>query len=199
MEDASARPSNTGCCTIRSTAKFCLAYITTLLLLALIFTASNSEPMNGNQIFWWWAFIISLLLITTLSMTTMAAVVYTDYYKPASQDVEHDGSKRSKSPIMAVPTNSASYKTVLTINSAPPASSQGNQPLLITPPDNFNFDETIKHSEQPKAENFINMTPKSPVTVVDIPARRKTPDSNINAMPNKDDKRNKNKKKKRRS
>lgn len=165
------------CCSTKSLIKIGLLFCTTLLVMTLIFTAFSHEPMNRNQTSWWWAFLISLLITSAMTTTALFVLIYTDY--SAVKDENPDAEASRKMPGV---NDSSSFKTVLTINSMPDQSikivadkvpatnsptlgSSASAPVPATGPGSV----PVPEQEQ---SNFVNFTPepKSPVTVVDIPA-----------------------------
>lgn len=150
-------------CTCKSLSKFCLLYFTTLLILTLIFTALNNEPKNAEQTKWWWAFIVLLLLTAAFTSASLISLYITDCYK-----VPYNEADVEQTPIVA-PANdsqSASFKTVLTINSQPSG------------------ENTAGKDQDQQLNNFVNLTPTNKnVTVVDMKAKRKAlKPSDLNSM-----------------
>lgn len=152
--------SGTDGCSFKAITKFCLLYFTTILVLTLIFTGVNSEPMNEEQTTWWWFFLGSLLATAAMSASALALLIYTDYtqVQPTMNNVDIEKFIQGKAPIMAEPSTSSSYKTILTINSQ-----QTN-------------DQDVQNTIKSPGTNFVNLTPKSSktptTTVVDVKAER---------------------------
>lgn len=203
------KPGSDGGCSAKSAVKFCLIYFSTLLVLTLIFAAINNEPMNKRQVAWWWAFLGSLLISGTISLGSLILLIYTDYKSNAATaagagyselDIERQNIPVMKSPTPPAPENSqsASFKTILTINSTqepgvvantnPAPTTQGApNPVASTQAaavaagagGGAQLSASIQQqapSELPGGSNlktrdrFVNLTPqaRSPVTVIDL-------------------------------
>lgn len=191
-------------CSLKNVTKFCLVYYTTLLVLIIVFTAINNEPMNSREIGWWWAFLCSLFATAAMSLTALIIMIYTDSYKVNNLDTENDPSGTARSRIPTT-TGNQSYKTVLTISSRDPnvtipksptsqkqtLQSSATQPISDQPfpaeQNNNNFESGgfINLSAPPENRSQPN------VTVVDIPAinakRNILRNNNINNNDNNND------------
>jgi len=169
---------------LKSVTKFCLTYFSTLLVLTIIFTALNNEPMNEDQTKWWWAFLISLIASASMSITALIVLLYADYTRVgagAEQDIEQSNDK-VRSPAAST-ANSSSYKTVLTISSIPNAPDLTANKTAASPEQAVTFDDSLNQATT-KSAKFINLTPsmRRPVTVVDMPAVNALKKSNNPAL-----------------
>lgn len=121
----------------KSVAKFCLLYFSTILVLILIFTSINNEPMDSEQKGWWWGFVISLILTASMSLTALIIVLYTDCNKndPEVNIADREVSSKDRLRPVAYDTKeeSRTFKTILTIDSRPPESVKQLKTIRLTP------------------------------------------------------------------
>lgn len=168
-----AQQANSAICSPKTCAKFFLVYFTAFLFILLIFTALNNEPLDEEQTTWWWVFIAALLLSGSLSLSSLIILLYTDFYGASSTGVqepaETTGRERPNIPPPAGEQNSASFKTIMTINSIP-TRDKSQKTLNIFPTHNtIHLPPPINKSDG--TSKFVNLTPpKSPVTVIDMPS-----------------------------
>lgn len=186
-----ANQSNSGC-SFKSLFKCCLFYYTALIILALIFTGANNEPKDATQIKWWWAFIISLLATGSLAATALAILIYTDHYRPTTEEdapPEPGSGRLRQSRRMPGHDTPDSVKTIVP-GPGPIPKPKNNPPvesyLGKTLRDDGAMMETsnrlpvVQGEAAPESSQtgFVNMTPdaaKSPVTVVDMTLGRNNP------------------------
>lgn len=149
--------------------------------MALIFTAINAEKMTREQAAWRWGFVLSCIISGSMSSATLIILLYSDLYKSsANQDIENNVLQDAGN------SQSASLKTVATIISNPESKvlskKQFNFPLVQL--DESRLAELQK--QQQMNDNFPNLTstaPRSPVTVVDMPAMNKRKRAGRTASP----------------
>lgn len=173
--EASKQPSTSSLFSAKQVIKFCLTYYTALIILVLIFTAVNAEPMNQVQEYWRWGFAASCIISGSLSGASLLILIYTDSYKSsASPDVEVAQSTQNpaKAPAESDNSQSTSFKTVMTISSMHNPADNSRKQVNFTP---GQLDEMRMggYELQPAHKDFVNFTPpglRSPVTVVDMPA-----------------------------
>lgn len=134
-------------CTSKTVSKFCLMYLTALMLLVLIFVAVSCDPLEPGYLIWWWGFILSLLFACAATTSALVILICSDYKKVAENSPQHDVSDRTTIPNQDENSGSL-YKTVLTINSTPEQSLK----LAKSPPLQPTLGEV-------GGSSFVNLTP----------------------------------------
>ena len=146
----------------------------------MIFTGFHQEKLTDTQTIWWFAFLFSLTITSSTSATTLGVLIYFEaYYIVVKDNDQTTTGKSAGSPGHpdADINNSASFKTVLTINSALQPAGEGapndrdqnmatqdelrKLPLDKSPVQGFKSTYGIQ-----------NLGNKNPVTVIDM---RKNP------------------------
>lgn len=176
MDNESVKAPSAGICSSKQVLKFCLTYFTVLIILSLIFTAINTEKMTKTQEAWRWGFVASCIISGSMCAATLLILIYTDLYQSSSSNSNQDVEENLdvlKLPVNADNSQSSSFKTVMTINSSPNTADMSAKQL------NFALAQLDENrlpaiGKVPEADKFLTLgngpMPKSPVTVVDMPA-----------------------------
>lgn len=177
-------------CNCKTISKFALLYFTSLSIVVLIFTALNQETLNGDQSTWWWAFLFSLVITSSTTATTLGVVLYFEACYIVLDDYDQTtGGKSSGSPMQQdadITANSASFKTVLTINSALPTTRDGitveTEQTKAAPENSRKAPTYTNLTENPSLMAGIqSFAFKGPVTVVDM--RKNAKDRSLAPIP----------------
>lgn len=173
--ETSRSVSNARICPAKQVVKFVLTYFSVLVVLALIFTALNAQPMSTAQEAWRWGFVVTCIISGSLSTASLLMLLYTDLCQnTVTPDVEKGYAEVGQLPANSDNSQSASFKTVMTISSMHNTADLSKKQVNLT---KSQLDEMRLggYERGPANENFVNLTPalKSPVTVVDMPAKRK--------------------------